>query len=416
MSVYKLIKQRHISINTLTSLLTASFFSTLLLTPGSYIIPLISLFVLSLILLPKTKSLISNKIIKIISFSLIGYFLLYLIFFFIHDERSSYIDAPSRALLSVFVLLLLVKYPPKVQWIFYAIPIGAIVAGLIAFYHLSYPAPRAFISQFGYMVIQSGGMCAWLSLLSLISFIFSAKEKNSFLTIISIIGWVMGTYATIASGARGAIIILPPIILMIIWFYRTQLSKKIILAICVAFLSTIVISYPQLSPRINKTVNAAVEFQNGNSVTSSGKRIEMWKSAIITATRYPILGYSHERINEEKLRQVEEGLINPSILKYSRAHNQFFEELQSKGIVGLISILLIYIAPIVVFYKGLKHKYSRESYAINLMGLSHIISLTGFSMTQHYLNHQSGLLLFAFGTVIFTALSINTSTVKESKW
>ncbi len=399
-----------------TSILTAAYFASLNLFPNSYTMPLFILVLVSLPLLWKTKRHLLNPIAKPVVISLCLYFLLYFIFFLIHSEQTSTIDIPSRALLACFVLALLIQYPPKLKWSLYAIPVGAIVTGIIATYHTAIlHHQRAFLNM-GYMVIQTGGMSSWLTILSLICALYAYGKKNKSLLIISIIGSELGLYATILSGARGALLPLPFIIVIICWLYRQICTKKVIASIIMGIVLAAAAAYPQLKVRVDTTVHALEQYKEGNSVSSSGERLQMWKSALITASRYPVLGYGHKNINEEKSRQINEGLIIPNTLRYNRAHNQFLEELQTKGITGLILMLLVYLIPLKVFYQAYKKALQNSNQAltaVTIMGISHIMIIGGFSMTQHYLNHHSGTLLFVFGTAFFAAFTIHLTNRQD---
>lgn len=402
---------------TTISLLTAFFFASLILFPSSYTISPFILILISLFFLRETKGNLNQPFARPIAISLCLYFILYLVFFFIHSEKSSFIDLPSRALLACCVLALLIKYPPKLIWTLYAIPIGAIISGIVAGYHIFVVGSERAFMDHGYMVIQTGGMAAWIASLSLVCLLYALQQKKYLLLTISILGCVMALYATIVSGARGALITVPIMVVVIGWLYRSILNKKIVISIIVSFAVVTTFAYPQLEKRVNKTVNAMEQLSQGNSLSSSGIRLELWKSALITATKYPVWGYGHQRINDEKARQVEAGQIHEIVLKYERAHNQFLEELQTKGFIGLSVILLVFLIPLYLFYRlyrSARCNGNQELLLVSVMGVSHITIIGGFSLTQHYLNHHSGILLFAFGTVFLAAFAINLLKKQEA--
>ena len=120
----------------------------------------------------------------------------------------------------------------------------------------------------------------------------------------------------------------------------------------------------------------------------------MWKSAVYSAYDKPIFGQGFDGVKDAKRQQVSEGLVDKVVLRYNRAHNQFFEELQTKGLIGVVTLLFFFGTPLILLVKKYRSS-SRDCavYYLSLMGIVHILSVIGFSMTQHYLAHHSGICL-----------------------
>lgn len=411
---------RKLSVGNVSAFLSALFFASLTVFPGSYALAAMLLSVLALFMLPKTWRAFKHKEVRIISLALCGYFIAYLLEMLIHHESSSTIDMPNRVLLATLALALLYTYPPRFKWILYAIMTGAIISGCLALYFVFGLDDRAFYDH-GYMVIQIGGICAALGILSLICFFYTLQQhQGSKLVVLTATATLFAFMATLLSGARGSWVLTPFIIILVIWYYRQHISHKGLLLGSLCVLIVLSVAAPQIKMRVGAAVSDIDQYQQNDSTSNSGFRLEMWRSALYTAKKYPLLGAGHqEQLLQEKKHQIAEGLINPGILKFTRAHNQYLEELQTKGIMGVFFLLLLFGIPLRFFYKKsqLAQKLAQPQLrAASIMGLSYILMVMGFCLTQHYLNHHSGILMFTFGVVILAAqVMALENKIKEAK-
>jgi O-antigen ligase len=340
----------------------------------------------------------------------------------------------------MLTLAMLVKFGFNEKWIFWAIPVGSFLSGIYALYFFFILGERPFLYH-GYMVIQTGGMCALLGTLSAVIYFYAINKKYIWLERVALWSASFGMIATLLSGARGAWVLTPFVLLGLIWHFKTTLNKQRILTLLVHSIVIIGISLPQIHSRTNEAAEELTDYnqaqisiqtnteqenliekdQPKNSThtntetkklanynqpqknTSLGIRIELWKSAIYSFIEKPIIGQGLNNIEESKRIQIEQGLVDPLVLNSTRAHNQFLEEMQTKGLIGLTALLTLFFVPLLTFrklYNKNKHNY------FALMGEVHIILIMGFCLTQHYLNHHSGLLVFTFGTVILASAAL----------
>ncbi len=402
------------------TLLSALFFATLTVTPNSYSFAALTLGVLSLVTLPFTwRAWKTSKDVRLLTIVLCTYFASYVVEMLVHSESFSTIDIPSRVLLAAITLGLLYRFPPKLSWITFSLAVGSIISGLIAIYFSFGLNMRAF-KGFGYMVIQVGGICAWLGTLSLISFLHYIHEKRIRYALICGVGSAFAILATLLSGARGAWLLTPFIMVLSLWAYKHCVEKKKLSVAIGAIAVILFLAAPQIKARFDSVVQDLVNYQKNQTNTSSGYRLEMWKSAIYTGLDHPILGVGHEGVQAQKVEQVKQGLIMKGALNFKRAHNQYLEELQTKGLVGVLALLVLFLVPLRWFYKKLRLGVAlanSQLKAVSLMGCMHILMIMGFCLTQHYLNHHSGILVFSFGLAILAALTIRfeEDSVQDSK-
>ncbi|MBY7959044.1 O-antigen ligase family protein [Vibrio furnissii] len=397
------------TLSLMTSLLSATFFASLTLTPESYSFAALLIAFLSLVLIPKTFRVISQPSIQVVSISLLLFWLLYLFAFLYHKDPISSIDLPSRALLAIFSMWLFLTYPPRLAWIMVGISLGAISSGIIAIIQTYYFHLRAFNNS-GYMVIQIGGICAWLAALSTVSFIYFQHQSNKRCSYIALAAAGFALSASLLSGARGSWVPTPFVLIAILWIAKHYVNRTMLISLLMVWSMAFIISAPQIDHRVNAVVSDLSQYENENAASSSGIRLELWKSALYAAAESPLVGYGHDGLTEVKKAQIARGLVDSIVIDFSRAHNQFLEELQTKGIIGLFGIILVFAIPFFLFVRKLFSTKAKENTALffaSMLGCTHVLMVSGFCLTQHYLNHHSGILMYSFGTAIFAALVLH---------
>jgi len=395
----------------LTATLCCLYSATLLIYYGAYAQVALIMAGVGLLLLPFTRKNLSTTN-KKAYLAIVGYFALTVISLLINGGGINQADMPSRTLLVLPVIALLVTYRPCTKWVMIGLPIGGIIVfGVTAYQHFVLHSRP--LSSNGYMAIQASGMAMTLGILSLLaSYYFHSKKQNK-LVILACAGAVGGITASLWSGSRGVLVISPLVLLAIVWIFRAKLTKKTILASLVVIMIGSATVYPLLSVRINNMVEelnnyrsySATEQHNLSGGFSANARLELWKSALYMAKDYPIFGAGFDNIDRIRAQQIKQGLLDPRTARYTRAHNQFFEDLQTKGLLGVTVLLIMFGVPLSVFIKRYKAYKETEYGYFALMGASHIILLMGYCLTQHYLAHHSGMLLFITYTAMFLALS-----------
>jgi len=397
----------------LTSLLAFLYSLTLLMSGKSYSYIAILLCIISLLILPITlKNRLPSEFYKI-GFSFICYALVTALSLIILGGKLSNLDMPSRTFFILPAFILLLNFPPKKEWVFIGILTGSFVSGLIALYHYQVLDIRAF-SDFGYMVIQSGNIAMSLGIFSLIIAIQHLKDKQSAWAIVALICAFFGILASMLSGARGSWVIAPFVIIWLLILNRNLISIKVGVILTVILVSSSLISHNIVDKRIKKAVQDISQFsEQNNSNSSLGARIEMWKSGFYNFSENPIFGIGYKDRQKHNQSLVDNKLVAPVVLKYSRLHNSYIEELSIKGIIGLTTLMLFFCLPLYFFIskKNVKNNIFAQ------LGIAHITLVMGYCMTQNYINHHSGMLHYLMYTIIFYSVFLHTNltSVSENK-
>jgi O-antigen ligase len=168
-----------------------------------------------------------------------------------------------------------------------------------------------------------------------------------------------------------------------------------------------------LSPKLGtldrlKLVNTNLNnyFSGQTVATSTGLRLEMWKSALYSFKEKPIFGTGEYGNKAYKQQQIQQGLVSSKIYAFGHAHNEIFTALSYRGLIGFLSLLSIYLVPLWLFSKVLFSKQSAlspETKMIALGGCLIPLSYFIYGLTQSMFDHNSGSTIYPFFIVIYWA-------------
>ncbi|MPW37523.1 O-antigen ligase [Vibrio sp. B1Z05] len=339
---------------------------------------------------------------KLIGLSFFAYFACTLISLLLKGGSFGNLDAPSRAILILPTLLLLLHAKPNRKVLIYGIITGSIVVGGVALYHHLILHVRP-LAVWRFMVIQSGNIAMSMGLFSLvIAFYLKRKNSSNIVTLMAFIAAASGIFASLISGARGGWVLSPFILLFILWCYRKHINNKLKITALLGITVVVFLSYPMVEKRVELAVNDIDNYiANNNPSTSVGTRFDLWKGGVHAFIHNPIFGTGYENRYQSKLEAIKDGWASKVILRHSRLHNSYIEEASIKGVIGIAILLLFFCLPLFVFIKG----YQVNNNIYSLLGIVHITSILGYSLTQNFINHQSGMLFYIAFTVLFYAYS-----------
>ncbi|QLB13952.1 RfaL protein [Bisgaardia hudsonensis] len=368
-----------------------------------------------LIFLIKKKKYLIDTNEKLLIFSYLFYFGMFLLSFIVHRGNASELDNPSRLILLLPLLLLFYQYQIRFKVLLYSIPIGSVIVGLVALYDRFYlNVPRAFSPRI--MAIQGGDIAMSLGMFSLVIALYFLSKKEYRFTVFCLIATLFGMLGSFLSTARGGWIGSPFIIGFILFTYRKTLSKRFFIIIgslmIISVVSISLIPKTQVISRINLAKNEMVAyFEKDRANTSLGARFEMWKSAVLMAKEKPILGWGQQGVIEKRKQQAKEKIIHPTVARFDHAHNQYLDDLSKRGVLGLLALLGILLMPLWFFIKSSK-SHNLEIRSVVILGIVHISSVMFYNLSQGFFTHNSGNIFYFFLIIVFYAM-IKTLNLKS---
>lgn len=312
---------------------------------------------------------------------------------------SREMDKPMRFLLAIPALLLVMAYPPRRSWLWAGLALGAAGAGGLASWQFFIEGARRAggltqTIQFGNIALLLGVLCV-----AGMGWAWGRSRRHAWMALLAL-GALGGVVASLLSGSRGGWVGIPLILWVLYRGYGREFALRWRLAalLSVVLMAGTVYAIPQLGVqvRVDQAVSQLGSSLNGEDRTSSvGIRFEMWKGAAVVGWENPLLGVGLANYEPAMAELAERGVIVDRAATFGHAHNEFFDTWAKRGALGLGALLLIYGLPLRLFAAGLTDPdLSRRALAVAGTLLS--VTYIDFSLTQGFLSHNSGVMVYAF--------------------
>lgn len=217
-----------------------------------------------------------------------------------------------------------------------------------------------------------------LILLSINFFVFSKKQHMRYILATSII---INFISIILGETRGVWIALSiSIIFFIIKIKKhLKLKKEFIIAISLIFICFSLLTAPLITERINQTNQELHNINSGNTNTSFGLRMNIWKTASYIIPNHFFFGVGDGK-QEKEIRKT---IINKYEMPYStnnlgHYHNEIINLLVVYGFIGFILFFISFISPL-FHLKSNKH----SSLIVTIMLYFFICGLTDVPLRNY---------------------------------
>jgi len=296
-------------------------------------------------------------------------------------ELAHFISRELYFLFAPFIALAIFKAKVNISVVLYGVKTGL---GLLAI--LVYVNTGSFdIRYSGTMNATAyGGILGSMLLLSIANISKEGLVEKTF----TVLMFILGILALIASGTRGSWISTLLILLVYIWIFKHNGGLKTYLKIIgLIFLMTVVVinfgKFPNMENRATLAKQQIIDWISGKDVNSSvSVRMEMWEASLKQVnTNLPLTGFGYRNINPVIAKHATKG-AQQQIARYNHVHNTYLNHLVSEGVFGLIAILALLFFPLKLFLASIKSKERNEP-TIASMGVVLMVSLSLFGVSNN---------------------------------
>lgn len=343
---------------------------------------------------------------KWLIYSYIFYFSVFVLSLLVNGGKGRELDNPSRVILLIPALIFLLRMPLKASVLIYAVPLGSFVAGAVALYDKFILDSRMAYSV-RTMHIQGGDIAMSLGLFSIAVALYYWQKSQRKITALCLLAALFGVMGSILSTARGGWVVLPIVLAVMLWLYRKSLSKAFFFGLISVFvIATAAVSQmpnSRVAERLSMIQSDISSYENNHANTSLGLRFEMWKSALIMAKEKPILGWGVQGATQKRQQDVANHVVSGNIGEFTHAHNQYLDDLSKRGIIGLLAFLGILVVPLRSFWLEVNSSVA-EIKLIAILGVTHILSVMIYCLSQGFFTHNSGNIFYFFVSVVLYAM------------
>lgn len=316
-------------------------------------------------------------------------------------------DAFLEYLLAIVVFVAAISIKVRRNFYIYGLVTGCILAATIAVNQYQTIGRAAGFTN----AIRFGNLALWMACACLI-FLFFVKFNNK-LKVLIFLGALLGIVASALSLSRGGwifVLVLP--FLFLIFMESTERKIKLLFA---AFLSSLVLglvatNIPFVQTRIHSAKNEVGAYFSespGAAATSVGARLEQWRLAWKMGVEKPWSGWGEEGYLAGREMYAAKGLADKTVVDFGHAHNDFLNIFAKKGALGVLGLMLVYLAPLIIFwpqkkYFSLLSQEAAANYkAVCLIGISIPVAYFIFGLTEYFFYLNIGHVFYLF-SIIYT--------------
>ena len=330
------------------------------------------------------------------------------------SESARPLDAPLRYTVLIIPLLTLYRYELPILPLLRCLSSAPLIAAVLVLGLDLYPETRFKLIDetrydFGLGLLDSA--FAAVLLLPMIVAQFTLDRGKLAWQLLSVLGICAVFVIIVKSGTRTSWLALVsvPIIAQLL---LARGSPRLLLAAVATVGLVIDISYlaaPIIKERVDAATSNVPQYLDGDSVNqknSLGLRFDLWKVAIETFKRSPVLGTSYQERSAIKKEMIDAGRVTEHIGTDGRgsAHNEVLNALSKKGLLGFAAILLLYFVPLRYFRKCCKLNGDRLQRNISAAAASSVLmaAICGFAEAPLMSGRFS--ILYGFLLVVMYAL------------
>jgi len=297
-------------------------------------------------------------------------------------------DAPLRPLAGIAVLLYLtarrVNFLKLFQW---TCPLAVLICAAEL---LLAPDPfQKWGGRLSNYFVDPLSLGQYMLLLGVLSaFMINLVEKDGPIVIVlKLMALVAGFWVSVLTESRSGWIAIP--LLFVIWLFAGARIRNMTVVVSgtVALALVCVLAYLALQP-VHTRIDYAVSdyhayFTGGVRDTSGGLRLSLLRASWHLFLSQPLYGYGDGEtpplLTIPAIRPFYTDLLQYA-LTHNGAHNELFQNMIRSGIFGVVSTLMMFGMPFVLFWRATRSRIAEAS-AAGVVGLGYVAGVFCFSLT-----------------------------------
>jgi O-antigen ligase len=295
-------------------------------------------------------------------------------YFVVGEFESRYFKIPMRFFAFPLLLFGFMQLTEKeFKWIRLAFPIAALIA-CIAFCHFTdFGAIRDNTMFKGTTIITYADLSLLLAFLVLATLPMDSLRIKSML-ILKAVAAFAGIFVSVMYEARGGWIAIPVLAAILLHQYfktyalKFSIRNAFIVATLVVAVGAVFLALPKVHERVQMANSDIEQFYSGvNRDTSIGYRFQLYRMAIDIWQENWKFGIQKRKGrlgNVPEIKEyIEQGKASDWILTTWHVHDEMLQQLLFKGIFGALSVLGLYLLPLIFYLKKIIKENSSNVYA-----------------------------------------------------
>jgi len=213
-------------------------------------------------------------------------------------------------------------------------------------------------------------------------------HEEKFDLLLSLVSAGSGLYIIILNWSRGSWLVFIVLLFLLIFLsyqgFKKRSSKKNLLFLMSLLISIIFLNNNFIYKNVTNSISNIDLHEN--SYSSSGYRLEMWKSSMDALPEMPWHGYGYRLANKEVAKYSKNH--KQSVEVATHLHNEYITHLMSAGVFGLVGLFSIMFLPAYLFFRQRNNINKVLTARIGIMiclGYS-IIGITHIAFGEEHVN------------------------------
>jgi len=332
---------------------------------------------------------------------------------------DSELEKLLRFALALPVLWLLLRAPQHwlkhIQW---SILTGALAGSAMLIVTMTLWGREAVVEIGGrYNAVAFANMTLMFGMMSLLSIQWGpSKPWPHFATGLKVLAFGMSVWATWLSQTRSSWMLLPILALVFLLGLRGWSRRH--KAYCALAVSVaLVVSAAGLwhfSSRMQAVKTDLQDFATSTDRDSSlGIRLQLWRASVEMFKKSPVVGVGPSNFRKELAELEKRGVVSREVVEgYGEPHNDLLAALSGYGLLGLLSILALYLVPAYIFLRRL----ASDDRVIRVgaqLGLLFCLGYCAFSLTEMMFRNMRSVPTYSLIVVALIALTTPRSSVSK---
>jgi O-antigen ligase len=331
-----------------------------------------------------------------------------------------YYDSPSRFLFAIPLIIYIwqskIKLQPLLEFTF---PLTLIVTFIALPFlpKLGYGADPNRLATYFVDPLTFGRISLTFGLVS-IAFV-NFKNKPLISNLVLLIGFFLGLYLSVQSGSRTGWLAAPIVLIFIFAMYAPFKNKLV--SLCIALMICIIGTFTiyKLSPTVHQRVSLAIhevssyQLNQLNQDNSVGMRISFIRMGLYFFSERPLSGWGDksfkEKLNDPKISYFSSNFTREFAFN-AGFHNEFITNMVRSGILGLLSSLLLFVTPLIIFCKLLT--FNRQ---LAIAGVTYVVCELISGLSTEVFNLKFTTALYAFNISVFLGLALQSLIQKSNE-
>lgn len=324
------------------------------------------------------------------------------------------LDSPLRYTLLILPLLALSRYKLPERYLLRCFSAASIISSVLVLSFNLYPDTRFVFNgetrhDFGLGLLDSAFAAVFF--LPFTAAQLYLDRRRPLCVVLGLAAICAGLVIMVMSGTRASwlALVVAPVLLAII---LAPGSRKLVLTIMLLGATIIAGSY-LYSSMVKERTDAGImnlhQYFTAEEIgqrNSLGLRLDMWKSAIETFKRHPLVGPSYAQRSAVRQQLIDQGEVSKYIGTDGKgsSHNEILNALSQRGVLGFAALLLLYLAPAVTFLSQFRSQTDKVPKAIAAAALGGILTIVVCGLAEAPLMSARFATLYGFVLVLMLSM------------